>query len=275
MDFLIFAIPGDRRAQALSDALCDKLRARGATVVRGDLSANADALPAANAAIAFGGDGFILAAARLMTRCDGAPLLGVNCGHLGYLAASKTVDDLTVGRLLSGDYEVKGRMTLEIVYEDGRVDHAVNDLTLTRGTHLYDHLGVTEIEARCDGRSLGSYRADGVIVSTPTGSTAYALSAGGSVVDPDMSCLCLTPICAHSLTARQIVLCADKTVALINRDKDGRPLAAAEDGIFRGTLEPGEKVLARAGEKKARFISFGEGSFYDVLRRKLVDETGE
>ena len=281
MVFSVFYLDNDEKASALAQKLKEQLESKGArvdTIRQGaEEYKNIVTLDRTDAVIALGGDGFILNTAHAAVNAD-KPILGINCGHLGYLAAESSVTDETVSRLLRRDYLIEERMLLEIGSEgpQGKVfkDYAINDLTLTRAATLLDTLGVTVIEAQCEGRSLGIYRADGVIVATPTGSTAYSLSAGGSVVDPDLSCLCLTPICAHSLTARPVILSCDKSVTLINRDPKGWDLLCGVDGRLDTALRPGEKIVVRAADKKVKFIRFQKGFFYDTLRKKLVDEIG-
>ncbi|MBQ9468431.1 MAG: NAD(+)/NADH kinase [Clostridia bacterium] len=272
MIFSVFTIAGDGRARLLAEELTAKLKKGGAEVC---LLPEGSTLPSrqSDAAIAFGGDGFILAVAGQLTARGQTPLLGINCGHLGYLASGREVTNETVKRLLEGDYSVDRRMMLSADFGNGKKAYAINDLTLLRAAQPGENLGITTIKARCDGASLGSYRADGLIVSTPTGSTAYALSAGGSVIDPEMRCICLTPVCAHSLTARQIVLAPDKTVTLTCSDPKGRSLLCAVDGAYCKDLAPGERVTVRASKKTARFICFKDRFFFDTLRKKLTDES--
>ena len=263
-------------AKALASQLCRALTARGAGVRMQDehipcfdqLAQGLD--HGCDAVIALGGDGFIMNTASRIARNGGA-VLGVNCGHLGYLSAEETLNEHMLRQLLSGKYTVSERMMIEIEREDGERCDAVNDVTLVRSHNLPGAMGVTEIEVLCDGRSLGCYRADGMIVATPTGSTAYSLSAGGSIVDPDLQCLCLTPVCAHSLSARPMILSPERTLTLINRDRRRNPLIAAFDGANNVKLNAGEKLYVRRSERKARFILTEEGFFFDILRKKLLD----
>ena len=262
----IFNSNTDRDAQHSARAFGDMLIKGGAEVryQQDELDNQADL------AIAFGGDGLILRVARFAA-FRGVPVLGVNCGHLGYLAALKETSSEAARRLLKGEYTVNERMMLEASLDQAEFN-AINDLTLTRAAEYLQHLGITEIEVLCDSNSLGCYRADGMIVSTPTGSTAYSLSSGGSVVDPDLCCLCLTPICAHSLSARPVILAPGHTLTLVNRDRSGQDLLVAADGVIESRLAVNETIRVRASDRKAKFIDFGDGFFFNTLRRKLVYE---
>ena len=214
--------------------------------------------------VVFGGDGSII---HMASACApyGCAVLGVNCGRLGYLADTDEVTDELADRLASGDYAVETRMMLEIT-AGNETRRALNDLAV-RGKNAS---GIVEIEALCGGESLGVYRCDGMIVASPTGSTAYSLSAGGSVVDPALRCLCLTPVCAHSLTARPLILAPDKTVTLVNKNSRNGMLQAAADGSAIADLPFGASASVCVSKTEARFVRTEDHSFFDTLRKKLV-----
>ncbi len=214
--------------------------------------------------IVFGGDGSLIHTSSEASQ-DGVPVLGVRKGHLGYLTE---IGDLTreiVQSLLEGDYRVEERTMLSFV-GGGREGRALNDVVVT----VDSHLAVAEIEAICHGESLGIYRCDGLIVATPTGSTAYSLSAGGSVVDPKLDCICFTPICSHSLAGRPLIFSSESSIELINRGRYADPLTCYADGSAFCELKPGESVLIKKSQNKAKLVRFGNAAFYQTVRQKLT-----
>lgn len=219
----------------------------------------------ADVVFVLGGDGSIIHAAEKASDFA-SPILGVNYGHLGYLAEMDRLDFLQIDRVLSGDYTVEERMMLQVRYgkEEGR---ALNDLVVSRnGT-----AGVVEIDVYCNDRPVGNYRCDGMIVATPTGSTAYSLSAGGSVVDPALDCLCLTPVCAHSFTARPLIFSSSSVLRIKNTDRLGRSMLCALDGSRERILGGGEELVICCSPRRARFVRLNRKGFYDTLRAKMMN----
>ena len=212
-----------------------------------------------------GGDGSIIHAAERAADFA-SPILGVNYGHLGYLAEMDRLDFLQIDRVLSGDYTVEERMMLNVTSDEGS-GRALNDLVVSRtGT-----AGVVEIEVYCNDRIVGNYRCDGMIVATPTGSTAYSLSAGGSVVDPALDCFCLTPVCAHSFTARPLIFSANSVLRIKNTDRLGRSMLCALDGSREQILLGGKELVVSRSPRTARFVRLAEKGFYDTLRTKMMN----
>lgn len=217
--------------------------------------------------VAFGGDGTILATAKHVGE-SGVPILGVNIGTLGFLA-EVTVDELetTIDELLHNKYTIIERMLLKIDIERDyltKTYFALNDVVLDKG--LSSRL--IFIDAQVNGVFLNSYRADGLIVATPTGSTAYSMSAGGPLVVPDLHAFIVTPICPHSLTVRPIVLADDAVVELSIR-KEAEPVQVNIDGQNRYKLLFHEKVRICKSDYNLRWISIGKGDFFHILRTKL------
>lgn len=210
-----------------------------------------------------GGDGTIISAAKKCARY-GNILVGINTGNLGYLSTIEGANLEEAAKiLLSDDIHYDNRYMLSVkLFCDGKLKescHVLNEVVITRGkSHL------TSFTA-CDqhGKALSSYRADGIIVATPTGSTAYSLSAGGSVISPDADVMILTPICPHTLRARSIVF-PPKPIKIT---ADGE-VEVTVDGQFFANLEDGDYITVEKSEYVTR-LAHSELSFYDILQKKL------
>jgi len=216
--------------------------------------------------VAIGGDGTILRTARELRGT--VPILGVNLGRLGFLA-EVSADRLeeAFGEVLDGKVRVEERTGLSAYAEgEGEVFFAVNDVVLERGASPR----MMEVRVFVEGELLGSYLADGVILATPTGSTAYSLSAGGPIVHPGLDALILTPICPHSLSVRPMVLPPDEEVVVRVRSDRGEDMALTVDGQVRCGLHPEDTVRVRRAEEKVKLVAFPDRSFYSVLRTKLL-----
>lgn len=218
-----------------------------------------------DAVIVLGGDGTILRAAELV-RGHGAPLVGVNLGHFGFLAqrdATRLSD--TVARVTAGDYAVDERMTVEFtVHVGGRLVHegwALNEVTLEKASRERMVDVILEIE----GRPLTRFGCDGVVLATPTGSTAYAFSAGGPVVWPGVEALLVTPIAAHALFARPLVVQPDGTVAVETMPGLGGDGLLVADGRRHFALPPAARVEVRRGRHPVRLARFGPDLFTERL----------
>ncbi len=217
--------------------------------------------------VAFGGDGTILATAKHVG-ASGVPILGVNIGTLGFLA-ELTVDELasTIDDLLAEKYSIIDRMVLKIdIARDylTKTYFALNDLVLDKG--LASRL--IFIDAKVDGTFLNSYRADGLIIATPTGSTAYSMSAGGPLLVPSLHAFIVTPICPHSITVRPIVLAEQSVIELTIR-KEAEPVQVNIDGQNRYKLLFHETVRISKADYNVRWISIGKSDFFHTLRTKL------
>ena len=216
----------------------------------------------------FGGDGSILAAAAGAARC-GVPILGVNLGYLGFLteAEAESVEAI-VDKLLSGGYSVERRAMLETQRRRKRY-LALNEFALMRDQSSAGNKKVVTFESFADGSALGKTLSDGLIVSTPTGSTAYALSAGGPVMSPNVDAVLLLPVCAHSLTSRPIVLPARSEIRVRVGEGMSRVCVAA-DGVTAFLLSGGEELIVKKAAETADFIRFSETSFYAKLLAKMT-----
>jgi NAD+ kinase len=222
--------------------------------------------------LALGGDGTVLSAARLAAP-HGVPLLGANLGGFGFLTeiASDHLPD-TLPQVIAGDYGVIERMMLDaqIIRSHEAVYRlaALNDVVLTKGAFSR----LVRLRVSVDGEYLATFPADGLIISTTTGSTAYSLSAGGPVADPRVHVLLLTPICAHTLSARSLVISADDTVevAIESVLATEQELAVTIDGQVGHHLESSDLLRVSRAPFAAKFVRLGESSFYERLRTKLL-----
>lgn len=219
--------------------------------------------------LTLGGDGTLLRGARMVAPF-GVPVLGVNLGHLGFLT-SFGPDELEAGlaQLMEGQTELDERMVLEIRAEsaDGEVHTsclALNDAVLHRGGMAR----MIRMAVRAHDEEVGTYSADGIILATPTGSTAYSLSAGGPIVSPVVDCIIATPICPHTLAVRPLVLSAAETVT-VDVLTPSEALILTVDGQESANLVPGDRLVARRTDPPLRLVRFPGQTFFSTLRRKL------
>lgn len=218
-----------------------------------------------DALIVLGGDGTILDAARCCAE-NAVPLLGINLGRIGYMAELELDELHELDRLFTGEYTVEQRMMLEAEVCGERF-FALNDAILG-GDSIFR---MVEIELYCDGKLVNSYRSDGLIAATPTGSTAYSLSAGGAVVDPRMDAMIFTPICSHSLNAVSLVFSAESELTMKNVTERADRLFISIDGRIMRELPYGGTVKIRRSPVRAGFIRLHDGGFYEVLRHKMAE----
>ena len=224
--------------------------------------------------IVIGGDGTMLQAAWDTKRLD-IPLIGVNRGTLGYMTEIEPSDlENALDKLISGDYTSEKRMMLHgrVQWNSGDVqsDWALNDIVISRKGSLQIH----KLEVYVNGQFLNEYNADGIIVSTPTGSTGYSLSAGGPIVEPKARLIMLTPICPHTLNARSIILSPeDEVVIQVPADRNGQEqvVEASFDGTHMVSMRTGEKIRIVASEKTTEIIQINKVSFLDVLHKKMSE----
>ncbi|MBQ4313115.1 MAG: NAD(+)/NADH kinase, partial [Clostridia bacterium] len=226
-----------------------------------------------------GGDGTIIHAAKLAAEAS-RPTLGINLGHLGFTAGLEISELSLLSKLLTGDYITEKRMMLDVRVVGGDDEerlscHAMNDAVISRGSLAT----IIDLEVFHNDRSAMSFRADGVIVSPPTGTTAYSLSAGGPVIDPMIQCIEVTPVCAHSLHTRPILFAPDSTIrieaskntdhALFGQMND-RGIFLSVDGEMVYSLQPDESVIIEKSDVYADFIIIKRQSFAEVLKQKFV-----
>lgn len=194
------------------------------------------------------------------------PILGVNLGGLGYLAEI-SLEDLhpRIQELLDGCFRVEDRMVLKSWVEGAEEEYfALNDIVIAKGSYPR----VVSIKTTIDNRFLNTYTGDGLIIATPTGSTAYSLSAGGPIVEPGLHTIIISPISPHTLADRPVVIGADRTVeAVISGRNDSLTLVA--DGAYGRMLSCGDKVFVEMADYFVKLVLFEDKYFYDVLREKL------
>jgi NAD+ kinase len=217
--------------------------------------------------IVLGGDGTLLSAARALGGRD-IPLFAVNLGNLGFLTAI-TIDQLypQLKLALQGDYHVSRRRMLHTeLWRKGQLAgayEALNDIALAKA----DIARIIDLEVHVDDHLMCLYKADGLIVSTPTGSTAYSLSAGGPIMVPTVDALCITPICPHTLTNRPVIVPGDAVIQLTLCSDSPTYLTA--DGQVGQQLEKDDRVVCRRSQNTVTLIRPGGANFFDVLREKL------
>jgi NAD+ kinase len=240
------------RCARLEDELCEWLGQRRVSVVE----------EAPDLVIAIGGDGTVLRAAQSAHAAD-VPLLGINFGTLGYLTEVDSGDELgALDKVLSGSFETEDRMMLQC--HDGGVYVGLNEVLVERSS---PHR-LVRLEVSIGGERLAAFNADGIIVATPTGSTAYALSAGGPIVDPRAECLIVVPVSPHMIFSRPFVISPDETVE-ITVPKGGQQAALSLDGAMGTDLAPGTRVVARRHPRPLKMVRLSGPGFLERLRTKL------
>ena len=254
------------QSKPFANEVCDWL---GAHQIKARAITSFDNLSGIDLLICTGGDGAMLRCAREAVHFH-IPILGINCGSLGFLAACEQTDfQEALSDLLEGKFSIQERIMLavDIQDEEGKVQHllALNDCVVRA-----DKPRALTVEANFNTHSLPSYFGDGVLVSTPTGSTAYALAAGGPIVAPGVEGLLVTPICPHSLTQRPLLLPANGKLTLcpqLNTPMDGACLSV--DGQINLSLPAGTRVQISNSTLKANFLLNPKRGFFTMLNRKL------
>jgi NAD+ kinase len=218
-------------------------------------------------AVVIGGDGTILSVARLLRQAQ-VPLLGVNLGTKGFLATLEEEELPLIVRAARGEYRISRRMMLEAFLERGGEtiysDHALNDVVI----HGYGEC--VYLTATCDGDGITAFSGDGIILSTPTGSTGYSMSAGGPIVEPSAEAIILSPICAHMLGARSFVLSSKRSVSVKLEMTHGRKAYLSVDGSFNVDLENLDRITVRKSELQILMADLGLRSFYQIAYEKLT-----
>ena len=256
-----------RKLDELKMGICTDVAALHTFCSSVDVCSTEEAFERADVILTVGGDGTILKAAQLASALD-KPILGINMGRVGFMAEIEPHELGLLDRLLSGDYIIEQRMMLQVYIErDGeacyRVD-ALNDAVISHGAISR----MIDITIYNKNEFITEYCADGVIFSTPTGSTAYSVAAGGPVVDPLLKTILSTPICAYSLTTKPILFhsSADLTVRLNNV---GAVPYLTADGSVNHKLQETDVIHIKKSERTTKLIKFKDVSFYDILAKKL------
>ena len=228
-----------------------------------------EAYAAAECIVVLGGDGSLLDAARRAAPL-GKPLLGINMGHLGYMAELEIGELSELSKIVSGDFEIDERLMLSVSVhtQTGGLKseaYALNDAVISNGSVAR----IVDLELYEGGEFVSNYRADGLIVATPTGSTAYSMSAGGPITDPHLDCLLVTPVCPHSLTARPLLFRADTVVEIKNICQREKMLYLTVDGRNNFEIYRGDVVRVTRSEMVTRLIRLHKGGFYNRLQHKM------
>ena len=226
-----------------------------------------DQVAAYDFVIAVGGDGTFLTAVQTAIRLD-IPVLGVNIGHIGFLIEIN-LEQLpdACKRLAAGDYNIEQRMMLDVIRNGETVRTALNDVVVSRAGYAR----LITVQASVENDLVARYVADGLIVSTPTGSTGYSLSAGGPIVCPEVECILLSPVCPHSLQHRPVVADASQVITVKLDCEPEQRVQLDVDGQIVGKVDTCESITIRRSQHTAKLIHFGTQSFFHKIRDKLSE----
>ena len=238
--------------------------------IHSDFLPENEIMKACDVAIVIGGDGSTMKAAK-NAAIHGKPTLGINAGRLGFLSGIEKNELQLLKKIAEGDYRADERIMLKAeITENGSVTdtfHCLNDAVLSRG----DLARLIDINITSDGRDLMNVRADGVIISTPTGSTAYSLAAGGPILSPDLNCFVITSICPHSIMDRSTVVnSSDRLTVDVSSDVNNNSFLTC-DGEPPIRLSENSKVVVSLSPYKARLIKLKPDNFYEVLKKKIIE----
>ena len=225
-------------------------------------------LPNADLIVCFGGDGTILHMAKSAAR-RGIPMLGVNIGTMGFMAELESTEMDQLARIATGDYSVDTRMMLDVTIQRERDiifhDICLNDVAITKGS-----IGrIVTLNVKCDNVTAMECGGDGVIISTPTGSTAYSLSAGGPIVEPDARNIIITPVCAHDMISRSMVMSDKRNVTVQMVHNARRNAFVSVDGGKAIRMNMGDTAIIKKSSLETKLIRLNGRSFYDVLNTKF------
>lgn len=224
----------------------------------------------ADALIMLGGDGTMLRVCGACARSN-VPILGINLGHLGFLTSIERDDTDKIASLFSGDYSIEERMMLDVTVTDGDKKSSytpLNDVTVFSSTSSK----IASFTLTCDGRRVISFKSDGIIVSTPTGSTAYSLAAGGPIIDPLTELICVTPVCPHALGSRPIVFSAASVLEISGKTNSSNTgVVVTPDGKRQLRASQYSKTVISRSELKTKIIKIGENRFFDIVNTKLYN----
>lgn len=229
-----------------------------------------EALTEADLAVVLGGDGTILNVAPMAAKLD-TPILGINLGNLGFLAQVERGDYLAFEHIFNGNYSLRDCMMLNcsVMRDNEEIDKfiALNDIVVSGDGYSR----MIRVSAAVNGTSIGDYSADGLILSTAVGSTAYSLSAGGAVMHPEMKAIMITPICPHTLTARTMVVPDKETIEVKPLLPCRSAVVVMADGERKYDLKENERILVTRSEFVTKLVVVDNRNFFDVLREKLSD----
>ena len=275
----IFAKVHDPRCQGVATELIEWLRERGCTALvdahlarhvgfNGGMT-EAELREHAELVVVLGGDGTLISVARLFSGRE-VPIVGVNLGSLGFLTEI-TLEELypVLEQCLQGEHGITRRMMLEVAVTRDEVELArsvvLNDAVINKGAIAR----IIDLEAKVDGQFLTTFKSDGLIISTPTGSTGYSLSAGGPILQPLMHCFVITPICPHTLTNRPIVISDEAEVRIVVKSSFDEKVYLTLDGQVGVELQEGDTVTVRRADTTTPLVASRSKDYFAVLRAKL------
>lgn len=270
---IIALFPNEKKKQSfdLAKGIQEFLTAQGIFVVAEDEKAqNIGAKPMSsidrkhiNFLITMGGDGTILRLSYRFGDIDAA-IIGINLGHLGFMADIPISDIYpSLTDLIKGSYKIENRLMLEGTY-DGNVYHAVNDMVFHRAANQ----SLIELAIHVDGIYLNTFKADGIIISTPNGSTAYSLAAGGPILSPNLEAFVITPICPHTISNRPIVLTAEHELQ-IQYLNEYAPIEVRADGLDHFMMKTGQIFRVKKSDRRFKLVNLLRHDYYATLRTKL------
>ena len=222
--------------------------------------------------ITIGGDGTIIRYAKKAAECS-KPILGIHAGRMGYLANVEQEEYKALKKLASGEYSIENRMMLEIEVKDSQKTtgtfYALNDAVITGGFISR----IIDITANVEGDSI-NYRADGLVIATPTGSTAYSMSAGGPIIDPKMDCICITPICSYAPASKPVIVGTSGAVTLKAGSRKRIEIFLTVDGRKAANIKPNTEIIIKKSSRAVKLIRLNERSFYKTLSFKFFEQGG-
>lgn len=233
-----------------------------------------------NLLIVLGGDGTILKVASKASVCD-IPIIGINLGRIGFMSGIEADETDLFENLFSGNYKTEKRMMIDVEIIKAGGDNNINNIIEYAGSALNDAVitngGATpkliELDLMCDNIKITHYRADGVIIATPTGSTAYSMSAGGPVIDPNTECFCVTPVCPHSFINRPIIFSHGSVLEMKNKNADNAnyDIYLTIDGQTNIKLGENDTVRIKKSGFTTKLIAIKKHGFFDVIRKKISE----
>lgn len=225
-----------------------------------------DSLPNVDIVFIVGGDGTILRAAKHAIKFD-KPIIGINAGRLGFLSDIESESILEIEKLIKEGCTIEKRTVLEIECGESKT-LAINDVFVSKSVPGK----IAELFVECNGHEVCRYRADGIVLSTPDGSTAYSMSAGGPVLDTNLNAIIMTPVCPHSLISCSVVFSPEKIItvgsSLVCGEKE---LDVVVDGEKAFNLKKDEKITVKCSDKSVKFINLSGRGFYEILNQKIIE----
>ena len=218
--------------------------------------------------LTFGGDGTLLIGARIAVE-QGIPLMGINLGTMGFLTAEEP-EYLTecLEAILEEKYQIEERFLLNVCSQKNQREYiALNDAVITRGGFAR----LIKVQCSVNGEAYGIFTADGMIAATPTGSTGYSLSAGGPIIHPDMNCIVLTPVCAHSLQKCPCIVSGTSTIEFRLTEDRNQTAELQIDGMCQGKMEAGDRIIVSGSKKKIQLMRIHPYHFFTVVQNKLAE----